>query len=147
MKPKQSTLTINAKDKLFVIGTEAGSTCLGFDVCYERSQSMAEWLGVESPDESFKGTIEGYERFKELVEACRHKYEMTGIKCPCELATQLVGLEGKTVEVEDKWGERRRFTVGRSTGWIPIHLELKNKKSQSGEGVTGAPFKSVRVIA
>lgn len=144
MKPK--SLTLDNKQKLFVIGFSAGFTCFGFDVCQERSIAMAKWLGVEAPNSSYWGTINGYERFQELVELCRVRYEKTGEKCPCELTPQLVGLEGKTVEVVDKWDEKRKFTVGRSTGWIPIHIEKKRKNSSGGTAVMGAPFKSIRVV-
>jgi len=146
MKPKEFSITLNTNDNLFVIGCGAGYTCLGFDICQERSTSMAKWLGVESPNQSFWGTINGYERFRELVELCRTNYEKTGKKCPCELTPQLNGLEGKRVEVVDKWGEKRRFKVGRSTGWIPCHIELARCNSQDGGAVMGAPFKSVRVV-
>lgn len=63
-----------------------------------------------------------------------------------EVAPQLVGLEGRRVEVVDAYGETRRFTVGRSSGWMPCHLEIARRDSNGGPAVTGAPFKSVSVI-
>lgn len=48
------------------------------------------------------------------------------------LSPQLVGLEGWRVEVETTYGEVRRFIVGRSTGWRPIHLEVKLRNSRGG---------------
>ena len=63
-----------------------------------------------------------------------------------DLTPQLVGLEGKRVEVEMQGGERRRFWVSRSTGWCPIHLEVHSTRSHGGVGVWGAPFKHVRVV-
>lgn len=146
MKPKCSTITTNEESKLFTIGFDAGYTCLGFDVCQERSTAMAKWLNVTLPDASLWGTIPGYERYRELVELCRVRFVTTGEKCPCELTPQLIGLEGKRVEIVDKWGEKRRFQVGRSTGWIPCHLELKNNRAKSGDSVMGAPFKSLQVV-
>jgi len=145
-KPIQNTITLNDSDRLFVIGASAGFTCLGYDVCYERSVAMAKWLGESLPNESEKGTIESYERFRALVEACRVRFEKTGEKCPAELTPQLVGLEGKRVEVVDKWGEKRRFIVGRSTGWIPCHIEIPTRRSHGGPAVVGAPFKSLQVV-
>jgi hypothetical protein len=62
------------------------------------------------------------------------------------LTPQLVGLEGWRVEVVDKWGEKRRFIVGRSTGWKPCHLEISRRTSLGGSAVMGAPFQSVRQL-
>lgn len=50
------------------------------------------------------------------------------------LSPQLKGLEGWRVEVETTYGEVRRFIVGRSTGWVPIHLEVKTRRSHGGMG-------------
>lgn len=146
MKPREFSLTINNKDNLFVIGVNAGFSCLGFEVCQERSIAMAAWLGVEPPTSAHWGTVSGYDRFTELIELCRVRYEKTGEKCLTELTPQLIGLEGKRVEVVDKWDEKRRFIVARSTGWIPIHIEKKQINSIGGPSVMGTPFKSVRVV-
>ena len=51
---------------------------------------------------------------------------------PSGLTPQLVGLEGKRVEVCDNYGERRRFWVGRSGGWRPCHIEVKTRRSFGG---------------
>lgn len=146
MSVKEFTITLNTDEKLYVLGNKMGTTCLGFEVCKERSEAMAKWLNVEAPADSIFGTIEGYNKYSELVELCRTRFEQTKEKCPCELTKQLIGLEGQRVEIVDKWGEKRRFKVGRSTGWIPIHIELHNKRSTGGVAVLGAPFKSVKVI-
>lgn len=70
----------------------------------------------------------------------------SGKRCPALLDTALMGLEGKRVEVVDKHGDRRRFIVGKSTGWLPIHLEIKTRRSTGGMGTYGQPFQSVRVV-
>jgi len=49
--------------------------------------------------------------------------------------------------VVDRHGERRRFRVGKSTGWMPCHLEIARCNSTGGPAVTGAPFQSVRIVA
>jgi hypothetical protein len=59
------------------------------------------------------------------------------------LSKQLIGLEGWRVEVETLYGERRRFIVGRSAGWVPCHIELRRRDSIGGIG-TDREFKSVR---
>jgi hypothetical protein len=48
------------------------------------------------------------------------------------LSPQLAGLEGWRVEVVTTYGEKRRFIVGKSTGWRPCHLEVKNRRSMGG---------------
>jgi hypothetical protein len=65
--------------------------------------------------------------------------DMSGL-CP-----QLKGLEGARVEVVDNDGTKRRFNVGRSTGWRPCHLEIHNARSIGG-GAAMSSYRSVRVI-
>jgi hypothetical protein len=43
------------------------------------------------------------------------------------------------------YGERRRFYVGRSSGWIPCHIERKLRTSTGGVGADKY-YASVRVI-
>lgn len=50
-----------------------------------------------------------------------------------KLNPQLIGLEGWRVRVETLEGEKRSFIVGISTGWQPIHLEIKTKRSLGGD--------------
>lgn len=61
------------------------------------------------------------------------------------LSPQLVGLEQKRVEAVRMSGETVRFYVGRSTGWIPCHLEILRSNSYGGMPAARA-YKSVRVI-
>ena len=61
------------------------------------------------------------------------------------LSPQLIGLERMRVEVETTYGETRRFWVGKSTGWKPIHLEVKTTRSLGGDPAARA-YKSVRVV-
>jgi hypothetical protein len=51
-----------------------------------------------------------------------------------DLSPQLIGLEGWRVEAVTDYGETRRFIVGKSTGWKPIHLEVANRRSTGGGG-------------
>lgn len=62
------------------------------------------------------------------------------------LTQQLIGLEGYRVEVESiMTGEKRRFIVGRSTGWIPCHIELSKRTSRGGVSAS-REYKSVRAL-
>ncbi len=67
-------------------------------------------------------------------------------RCPVQLSRQLIGLEGKRVEVVTPTGERSRFYVGKSTGWMPIHLEIKTRRSSGGCGVYVPDGSTVRVV-
>jgi hypothetical protein len=54
------------------------------------------------------------------------------IRSDAGLTQQLKGLEGWRVEVVTTYGETRRFIVGRSTGWVPCHLEVPRRNSFGG---------------
>lgn len=88
-------------------------------------------------------TLQGmtWETWRDMPEHKRAK-----LRDLSDLTPELIGLEGRRVEVVDKWGEKRRFYVGRSSGWKPIHIEVKRIDSTGGIGVMGAPFKSIRVL-
>ena len=94
-----------------------------------------------------RGTIRGYKAYQTLLQRADSYCQRNKLRCPVELTPELSGLEGKRVEVVDRYGERRRFIVGKSTGWLPIHLEIARRNSTGGPAVTGAPFQSVRIVA
>lgn len=137
-------VSLNAEQRLFVIPCGDGYSCLGFDVCHEWTALIAAELNRPdlAPIESERGMLPAYARYQRASEAA----QQSGKRLTCMLTPQLIGLEGKRVEVVDSYGETRRFQVGKSTGWLPIHLEIARRTSHGGGGVSGAPFKSVRVI-
>jgi hypothetical protein len=62
------------------------------------------------------------------------------------LSPQLKGLEGHRVQVTDTPGSAsRNFIVGKSTGWVPAHLEVKTSRSFGG-GVANKSYASVRSL-
>ena len=63
-----------------------------------------------------------------------------------DLTPQLIGREGTRVEVVDMSGNKRRFQVGKSNGWKPVHLELYNRRSLGG-GSADKEYKSVKFIS
>jgi len=146
-----SEVILNVKQQLYVIPDGNFHSCLGFDVTLALANAYAKWLrgqGLQEDDlpPEARGTIRGYKAYKtrlqRVVSYCLHHNR----RCPVELTPQLTGLEGKRVEVVDCYGQRRRFQVGKSTGTIPIHLEIARRDSSGGGAVTGAPFQSVRVV-
>lgn len=142
--------SINQEQQLYVIRQSHGYSCLGFTVCENRIRAMSEWL--EAQGVAFQvphhapGTAERYADYTHILSECQRLCLERHIRCDIELTPQLIGLEGKRVEVTDSQGETRRFIVGKSMGWMPIHLEIPRRDSSGGTAVIGAPFKSVRVV-
>jgi hypothetical protein len=73
-------------------------------------------------------------RHQLALDAARSQYLQNRTSFTCELSPQLIGLEGHRVEVVTCNNERRRFIVGKSVGWIPIHLEIARRDSTGGIG-------------
>jgi hypothetical protein len=149
---RQPRVTLNHEQQLFVVRESYGYSCLGFDVCERRTIGLAAELNatgaalIDMNDRPEKGTLAAYEFHQKIQKVAREHHEDTGYRFTCELSPQLVGLEGKRVEVITSADETRRFTVDKSTGWIPIHLEVSNSRSHGGMGADQS-YKSVRVIA
>lgn len=128
----------------FVYRCGGGYSCLGFDYLDEQGRAIAAWLGATWAER--RGTKKAYRRYGDMVEQARKRWERTGARCPVSLCPQLRGLEGVRVEVVDCYGDRRRFIVGRSTGFIPCHLALCRRNALSGPAVSGQPFRSVKAL-
>lgn len=68
-----------------------------------------------------------YENWKNLTPS-----EKANLIDNSALTKQLLGLEGWRVEVITTYGEKRRFIVGKSTGWKPCHLEVSRRNALGG---------------
>ena len=136
------TVTTNPEQELFVIPSGGGYSCLGFDVCEARRTRYAKALGVPLVP-TVRGSLEQYASYHEVLVGCCSM----PTRCTADLCPQLVGLEGKRVEVVTHYGETRRFWVGKSTGPLPIHLEIAKRTSPGGTGAPDSGYKSVRVVA
>lgn len=138
------------KQGLYVIEHDNGFSCLGFDVCMDRIDRIATELigrgyspGIKAP---VRGSMETYALLEVLQDALRTACEKDGERAVYDLSPQLTGLEGWRVEVVDTEGdEPRRFIVGKSTGWAPIHLEIARRNSTGGPGAR-LEYHSVREI-
>jgi hypothetical protein len=144
------TVTINEKERLYVIPEASGYTCLGFDVCQKRATLLAAELGVAPPGAKV-GTLTAYEEYADLISRAEAKHKATGWRSSSELTPELVGLEGRRVEIEHEWesGSREtvRFKVGKSTGFIPCHLMLANVRSHEGFAVCLGKIIRIRTIS
>lgn len=150
-RSSQMPITLNTDQNLYVIPAGKGYTCLGFDVLERRAVAVSRWL--VSVDKSFSveqpaawGTLERYTQYEALLSNASDYCQRTKTRCPCELTPQLVGLEGKRIEVVTPAGERSRFYVGKSTGWMPCHLEIKTRRSSGGCAVYLPEGATVRVV-
>lgn len=135
-------------------GKVTGYSNLGFDVCLERIARYAAWADEKAGTVSLarihanhkRGSFDAFQAHQDLSAMCmemaRH---LPGGKCDADLSPQLKGLEGKRVEVVDKFGETRRFYVGKSMGPMVIHLELRTSRSSGGMGAD-REYKSVQVV-
>lgn len=134
---------INKEQRLYVLKCGSGYSCLGFDVLDRRASRLAAELGQEWKER--KGTLKAFAHYQQLLDVAREKNRTTKWRSTSELTPQLRGLEGYRVEVETTYGEVRRFNVGRSTGFIPCHLEIHNARSLGG-GAAEHEYKSVTII-
>lgn len=141
-------IKINKEQALYVIPCGGGYTCLGFQNAFDKTKAIAEHYGLKKlqPNEALKGTEQGYSQYVTATEYARTEHARTGLKCTVELSPQLIGLEGRRVEVVDVYGEKRRFKVGKSTGWMPCHIELARANSSGGPSADKT-YKSVTVIS
>ena len=133
---------------LYLIHFEEGYSTLGFDRVMELGNLLAAELDCWdlTPLPAERGTMKAYEKYRMLSDLVFRKHKQIGYRSKAELTPQLIGLEGKQVEVVDCYGDKRRFWVGKSTGWIPCHLEISSSRSSGGPAVMGAPYQSVRVV-
>ena len=140
--------SINHEQRLYVLPCGNGYTCLGFDVAQRWAAGVNAWLPEDKrqPLSAAPGTAEHYAQYEAIMAAGAAHNLATRQRCPVQLSRQLIGLEGKRVEVVTPTGERSRFYVGKSTGWMPIHLEIKTRRSSGGCGVYVPDGSTVRVV-
>lgn len=119
-------VAINMDQRLYVIpcGSD-GFSCWGFDVAEKKGRAVAAWLGkpelmpalpIPSPQH-----FDGYQA---TLQAGTEHNRNTGARCTIDLEPKLIPFEGKRVRVTERNGSTREFRVGKSTGWLPCHLEI-----------------------
>lgn len=158
-------VTLNEGSRLYVIPSrhdgKLSYSCYGFDVLFDKVGKLAAWLSLPAPTEDLRGTLPLYQVWEELQRRGSARCEKEVTRCPIELTPQLIGLEGKRVQVVTSFGETLRFQVGKSMGWMPCHLEIQAHRlheptgewdaddgdKSGGPAVMGAPFKSIQVLA
>ncbi|MCL6318701.1 hypothetical protein EXT67_20575 [Pectobacterium atrosepticum] len=141
--------SINKEQKLYVMPCGKGFTCYGFEVLDTKARQVKQWLESEGQTVADlpyrKGTKKHYNACNDMLTAAQAYNATTGKRCPAGLTKQLKGLEGRRVEVITMYGEKRRFIVGRSTGWMPAHLEISRANSSGGMSAE-QEYKSVTIV-
>jgi len=151
---------------LYVIPCGGGCTTLGFARADEQAQAVRNWIEDESnggaPELAglyteggpvyavpVPGTLAGYDFYKAAMAAGAAFNKRTGRRCGHGLTPELVGKEGHRVKILDQDGhECSRFWVGKSTGWMPCHLEIPRVDSSGGGSAyipDGARVVTVRI--
>ncbi len=140
---------IDEAQRLYVLHEGRGFSCLGFDVIDRRARAMAEevikrgegtienmrvWLALLDDTANYaKGTPEHYAVCANIYDYAQINASVFG-QLSCGLHPALVGYEGKRITCLLN-GERKRFNVGRSTGWVPCHLAVHNRRSRGGDAI------------
>jgi hypothetical protein len=137
--------SINAEQKLYVMHEGEGYSCYGFDVLDRRARAVAAWSKIIPPLADL-GTVGHFEQCSQIMEYGAKYAVKKGTRCEAELIPQFVGLEGKRVEITMPNGGRKRFCVGKSTGWLPCHLEIMTSRSHGGSAAYFPEGATVRVI-
>lgn len=139
---------IDEANRLYVMKHVGGYGCLGFEVAERWTLAYAAFAkrGDLLENRPAVGTREAFALYETALSAARRHHELTGDICTAFLTPQLIGLEGRRVEVTYPDGTKARFKVGKSTGWAPVHLELPNARSTGGGAVHFPKGSVVQVI-
>lgn len=143
--PRQTaphTVTLDTAQRLFVIPCGGGFSCLGFDVERRQTAAICKELNRPAPV-AVPGTLEAWAEHEAAIKAAKD----SGKRLKCGLHPRLIGLEGKRVECT-LYGEKVRFIVGKSTGFIPCHLQIERRGNTGGAGISEeAELGSVKVLS
>lgn len=135
----KTEISVNLSQRLYVIPCYQGYSCLGFDICEKWSLGLSNWLISHKqpcPDMTGEiGTIERYQSYQAIQSAAATYASKSGNRCGMHLEPRLIGREGKRVKVTSLDGKKRFFTVGKSTGWCPCHIEIARRNSSGGPAV------------
>lgn len=151
----EQTVSINTEQELYVIDVGPGYTCQGFDnVLDEIERIVIELVGRGALPDTYldnelakvkaeRGTMQAWDTLQNLRDRLKQVCDEQGERAVAGLSPQLTGLEGHRVEAITTYGETRRFIVGKSTGWMPCHLEVARRDS-SGGGAAEREYTEVR---
>lgn len=151
--------SINTEQRVYVMPCGDGFSCYGFDVLDRKARAVLLWIvehyngraltlqereklaaGFPAP-----GTAEHFAACADAMAKGAAHAAKTGTRCPAELVPAFIGHEGERVEC-DYYGERVRFYIGKSTGWMPAHLRIRTRRSSGGEALSASAISNIRFI-
>lgn len=124
----------NDRQRFFIIPEGDGYSCLGFDVCERKRIAVLKWLGIEA-DSVPLGSFQQFASYRIAMRRGAAYAKQTGQRCPAELIPEFIGREHERVEITTPDGERSEFYIGKSSGWMPCHIEIKTRRSDGGAQV------------
>lgn len=141
--------SINKTARLYVMQCGGGFSCYGFDVLDKKARAVAQWL-IDNGEQAAAvparvGTKKHYKTCSEILAHGAQYAARSGTRCNAELIPQFIGHEGQRVECT-LYGERARFYIGKSSGWLPSHLEIKTARSSGGAAISADAVRNVRFI-
>jgi hypothetical protein len=117
---------------LFIIPAGGGCTTASREHVARRTTAIRAWLGDGRGVLATDPPAELWEAYAKALKDGADWSRQTGKRCDAELCRELIGLEGKRVQVTHPDGKIDRFTVGKSTGWMPCHIMKHNARSMDG---------------
>lgn len=152
--------SINDAQRLYVIQYPTYVGTYGFEYLDRKARGVAEW--IRTPGKAIPqavadrlpnpyewpapGTRAHFKYCMRILDAGARYAALTGERCPAELDPRLIGMEGCRVESTAPDGTRARFIVGKSSGWLPCHLQLPRRDSRAGGPVYLPPGATVRMV-
>ncbi|NTF17114.1 hypothetical protein G6L37_01550 [Agrobacterium rubi] len=152
-----SDITLNQEQKLYVIPTGGGYSCLGFDVAFKQATAIAEAIAAKRPDLAEQaldqkpdtadwGTMSVYNGYRNLTGMLsREKIDLgtwydpdthPEVKRQLELARNgryRIRLEYGDAETGQAWSDRPEAgTVSRSMGPIKVPILVRKSSSHGG---------------
>lgn len=150
MTTSSPKVTLNDEQKLYVIPCGEGFTCYGYQNCFEQVLELSMRLSMDPPDEADLGTLEMYNRYRELLDhVAKNNINLGtwyGLKTPLAVRHVLESARrsGSRIRIflGDKdtgrcWNDEYDVIgrVGRSTGILKSPLMISRRNSTGGGAI------------
>jgi hypothetical protein len=107
-----------------------------FQILFERIQLLSTELGEEERLEGIKmGSFKAYYLYRYFLQRVMEKYKEDGLQSQVYLVPELIGYEGKEVNVKYFDGTEETFFVGKNGEALPYYIKLETKDSLYGDPI------------